>query len=84
VTKEAEKKTTKATRKREPRAKQKAQVVHQIVERVEKKLAKELEKASLADYIKLVQLEKQLEAEDPRDIKVTWVEPSPTKSESEE
>jgi hypothetical protein len=31
-------------------------------------------KASLADYIRLVQLEKELEADEPREIKVTWVD----------
>ena len=32
-------------------------------------------KPSLADYLKLVQLEKEFVEEGPREIKVTWVEP---------
>ena len=32
-------------------------------------------KASLTDYLKLVQLEKELGDEVPQEIKVTWVEP---------
>jgi hypothetical protein len=31
-------------------------------------------KATLGDYIKLVQLQKELEAEEPRDITVGWVD----------
>lgn len=34
-------------------------------------------KATLGDYIKLVQLQKELgEDEQPREIRVTWIEPS--------
>lgn len=32
-------------------------------------------KASLGDYIRLVQLRKELEEDEVREIKVTWVEP---------
>ena len=37
-------------------------------------------KPTLAEYLKLVQLEKEFEEEEIKEIKVTWVEPS--KSES--
>ena len=37
-------------------------------------------KPTLAEYLKLVQLEKEFEEEEVKEIKVTWVEPS--KSES--
>jgi hypothetical protein len=66
VSKEAEHKQKK---------KRNAQVVHKILGRVEAKLSKEVEKASLGDYIKLVQLEKELEEEEPDNITVTWVDP---------
>ena len=65
MSKEAEKKTNK----------RKAQVVQEIIERVEEKLAKGVEKATLGDYIKLVQLEKELEDKEPENITVTWVDP---------
>jgi hypothetical protein len=42
---------------------------------VELKLGKDEVKATLGDYIRLVQLQKELEEEEPRDITVTWVEP---------
>ena len=42
---------------------------------MEKKLAGKDVKATLGDYIKLVQLQSELEDEEPKDIQVTWVEP---------
>ena len=50
-------------------------MVESIRKRVEKKLSSDEVKASLADYIRLVQLEKELEEEEPREIKVTWMDP---------
>ena len=46
-----------------------------LLKNVEKKLAGDDVKASLADYIRLMQLQTELEEEEPKDIKVTWVEP---------
>ena len=40
-------------------------------------------KATVADYIRLVQLQKELEEDEPTEIKVTWVDPE-TKSDSGE
>jgi hypothetical protein len=45
-----------------------------LLEKVEKKLGTSV-KASLGDYIRLVQLHKELEDDEVREIKVTWVEP---------
>ena len=42
---------------------------------MEDKLRKAEFKPSLADYLKLVQLEKEIGEEEPKEIKVTWVEP---------
>jgi hypothetical protein len=33
--------------------------------------------ASLGDYIRLVQLYRELEEEEPKEVKVTWVDPDP-------
>jgi len=41
---------------------------------VEEKLSRKDAKASLGDYIRLVQLQKELDDEAPREIKVTWVD----------
>jgi len=46
-----------------------------IRQRMEEKLCTEDVKVSLADYIRLVQLEKELDDDEPREIKVTWVNP---------
>jgi hypothetical protein len=53
-----------------------------IIEKVEARLEQNVDKASLGDYIKLVQLEKDLEEGEQREIKVTWVEPVKTESEN--
>ena len=45
-----------------------------MLEQVEKKLGTDV-KVSLGDYIRLVQLQKELEEDELREIKVTWVEP---------
>ena len=54
-----------------------AGVVKKLLKKVEAKLGSEDVKATFGDYIRLVELQKELEAEEPREIKVTWVEPSP-------
>ena len=51
-------------------------MVKKIIAKVEAKLSTDVDKASLGDYIKLVQLEKDLADEGPREIKVTWIDPS--------
>ena len=51
-----------------------AAVVKKLLEQVEKKLSKDVEKASVGDYIRLRQLQRELEEEEPKEIKVTWVE----------
>ncbi len=45
-----------------------------MLKNVEEKLSKEDAKATLADYIRLVQLKKELEEDEPREIRVTWIE----------
>ena len=39
-------------------------------------------KASLGDYIRLVQLQKELEEDEVREIRVTWVEPETVTEET--
>jgi len=53
--------------------------VQEILERVEEKLSKGVEKATLGDYIKLVQLEKELEESEPAEDTITWVDPESLK-----
>jgi len=49
-------------------------VLETVIKKMEEKLTKEEFKPSLADYLKLVQLEKELGEDEPKEIKVTWVE----------
>ena len=62
---------------REQKKKTQAAVVKKLLKNVEKKLGGEDVKATLGDYIRLVQLQQELEEEEPKDIKVTWVDPKP-------
>ncbi len=51
------------------------------------RLAKKIEdddwKPTMAEYLKLLQLEQEYEEESPKEIKVTWVEPTPASSNEE-
>jgi hypothetical protein len=60
---------------RKQKKKTQAAVVKKLLKNVEKKLGGEDVKATLGDYIRLVQLQQELEEEEPQDITVTWVEP---------
>ncbi len=62
--------------------KSQADVVRGLIEQVEKKLGGDDVKVTLADYIRLVQLRKELEEEAPKEIKVTWIERDPETPES--
>ncbi len=50
-------------------------MVENLIERMERSLARDDVKATVADYIRLVQLQKELEEDEPRDIEVRWVDP---------
>ena len=58
-------------------------MVKQLLKKVEQKLSGDEEvKATLGDYIRLVQLQKELEEEEPKEIKVTWVDAEAKESDS--
>ena len=61
-----------------------AQVVKNMLTQIEKKIGSDQMKATMGDYIRLVQLHKELDDEAPKEIKVTWVEPVETGSGNEE
>jgi hypothetical protein len=64
---------------REQKKKTQAAGVKKLLKNVEKKLGGEDVKATLGDYIRLVQLQQELEEDEPRDITVSWVEPASEK-----
>ena len=51
--------------------------IHKLLTDIESRFESDSGKASVADYIRLLQLECELEEEDkePREIRVTWVDP---------
>ena len=66
-----EKKTDSAASKQQKRA----AAVRAIVDKAEAALKKGVKAVTLAEYVRLVQLLKDLEEDEPRNIRVTWVEP---------
>jgi hypothetical protein len=59
------------------------QVVQNMLSLMEKKMASEGIKGTIADYIRLMQLHKELDDDAPREIKVTWVEPKGNEATNE-
>jgi len=53
-----------------------AQAVRCMLTKIEEKMTGNQMKATLGDYIRLVQLHKELDDESPKEIRVTWVEPA--------
>jgi hypothetical protein len=61
-----------------------AQAVKCMLTKIEEKMSGNQMKATLGDYIRLVQLHKELDDESPKEIRVTWVEPAEKGSAKEE
>jgi hypothetical protein len=58
-----------------------AESLAKAIEGIEKRLKSKDFKPTLGDYLKLLQIEKEFEEETPKEIRVTWVEPSETSPE---
>lgn len=59
-------------------------LIGDLLRKLEYKLESEDFKATLSDYIKLLQLEKELAADQIKEIKVTWIDPQETEQRTEE
>ena len=57
-------------------------VLEDVLGKMEANLKSTDFKPSLADFLKLVQLEKEVGEEAPKEIKVTWVEPAEPSTET--
>ncbi len=57
------------------RAKNKKALVKQAIQQIGEKIEKNELKPTVGDFIRLLQLEKELLDEAPREIKVSWIEP---------
>ena len=53
-----------------------AEVVRNMLTKIEAKISGEAVKTTVGDYIRLVQLQKELDEESPREVNVRWVEPA--------
>jgi hypothetical protein len=54
-------------------------LIRQLLAKMETQLGDATVKPSLADYIRLIGLQRELEEDEVTEIKVTWVEPEETK-----
>jgi pantothenate kinase len=83
--------STTATGKKGPRrkspsrslAEKQASLINKLVKNLEEKIDANELKATLGDLIRLMQMQKELEEDRTREIKVTWVETPEVTSESE-
>lgn len=58
------------------RGSKRADLVERAIESIEQKLGSSDVKATFADFIRLLQLQKELQTDEPREIKVTWIDPN--------
>jgi len=63
-----------AAEEKTQKRKEKSALVRKLLDAAEKKVTAEDVKASIGDVIRLLQLQKELEEEEPREIKVQWIE----------
>jgi len=66
------------------RRSKRADLVERAIDTIEQKLGASDVKATFADFIRLLQLQKELQVDEPKEIKVTWIDPNPPESASEE
>ena len=66
------------------RSRNRAELIDKAIQKIETKLDASEVKATFADFIRLLQLQKELQIDEPREIKVTWIDPSEMESVSEE
>jgi hypothetical protein len=77
----AEGKPASEPRRRVPRASRRAEAIDKLICVFEKTI--ESKNVTVADFIRLLQLEKEIGGEEARDIRVTWIEKSEPAASSE-
>ena len=60
----------------EPKQQSQAEVVDKMIHRFGEKLDADKVNVTVGDFIRLVQFRKELDEEDPKEIRVTWVDPT--------
>ena len=58
--------------------KRRARIVKKAIDSIEDKLGTEAMQPTLADLVRLLQIEKELAADEPREIRVRWIDPAGT------
>lgn len=58
----------------EPEENDKAKLIEMAIQKIEKKLGSDEVKASIGDFIRLLQLQKEFYGDQPRQVTVTWIE----------
>jgi hypothetical protein len=59
-----------------------AGVVEQTIEMITEKMDSKMVKPTLADLVRMLQIDRDLQPDTPREVRVTWVEPYETTSAS--
>jgi len=59
----------------EPKQQSEAEVVDRMIQRFEKRVDDDKVNVTVGDFLRLVQFRKELGEEDPKEIRVTWVDP---------
>jgi hypothetical protein len=75
--------TAASKRAADKRADDRSDLVEKVIQSVEANLRSRKVKATLADFIRLLHLQKELQLDRPREIKITWVETAEEESVSE-
>ncbi len=75
--------TAAGKRAADKRADDRSDLVEKVIQSVEANLRSHKVKATLADFIRLLHLQKELQLDRPREIKITWVETAEEESVSE-
>ena len=63
-----------STREKPKRATSKAQLIKKAIQAFENKIEKK--NVTVGEFVKLIELEKEISGKKPKEIKVTWVDPS--------
>ena len=61
--------------KKTGRRRSSAAVISEVIRKFQEKLGGEEFKPTVAEYLRLLQFEKDVKDEQPREVKITWVEP---------
>jgi hypothetical protein len=56
-----------------------AEIVRKAIQSIEQKLGTPEMRPTVGDLVRLLQIEKELSADEPREVRVRWIESKPTR-----